>query len=308
MSESAKKFSTAKPAFLRGGTSKREEVWLVRASLRKSGLHTVCEEAHCPNLGACFAKKTSTFLILGKVCTRSCRFCAVGKGRPGPADPGEPGRVAAMAKALNLKHVVITSVTRDDLADGGASQFLATVNALRQALPSASIEVLTPDFRGSRESLSVVLSGKPEVFNHNLETVPRLYPMARPGADSRRSLSVLAFAKKHSPNLTVKSGIMAGMGEDRREIIELMKELKDAGCSVLTIGQYLAPSRAHWPVARYYEPGEYRELKEAGEKIGIEFVFAGPLVRSSFNAFEVYAQANARRSGATMARGEGGGF
>jgi lipoic acid synthetase len=277
-----------RPDFLKAPTRKLARANRLRNNLRLKSLHTVCEEARCPNLGECFSRKTSTFMILGKTCTRSCRFCAVDKGIPEAVDPCEASRLAQMALELELKHVVITSVTRDDLEDGGAEQFRQSVLAVEKVLPDSSVEVLTPDFGGRKESLSRVLSAAPDVFNHNLETVPRLYPVVRPEADYRRSLSLLRFAAENAPGVVVKSGIMAGMGETRDEIISLMQELADAGCSIITIGQYLAPSRRHWPVERYYELSEYEELKAIGTEIGFDYVFAGPLVRSSFHAGEIY--------------------
>lgn len=279
-----------KPEFLKSETRRLPEVVKVRKLLREQGLHTVCEQAHCPNLGQCFAKKISTFMILGKVCTRGCAFCAVEKGRPAGPDPREPARLAHTAAKLGLKHVVITSVTRDDLEDGGARQFSESVREIKKILPGATVEVLTPDFQGDLRAVASVLESGPEVYNHNLETVPSLYPRVRPGADYRRSLSVIDFVSKNGPASVSKSGIMAGMGETRQEIISLMKDLAAAGCRVLTVGQYLAPSRNHWPVAKYYEPEEYRELKAAGLEMGFDYVFAGPLVRSSYHAGEVFAR------------------
>ncbi len=264
------------------------EAGRIRGHLRRHGLHTVCEEAHCPNLGECFGKQTATFLILGSVCTRGCKFCAVSKGVPSAADPEEPGHVAGMAAELKLRHVVITSVTRDDLEDGGAEQFYKTVVAVRQALPGSSVEVLTPDFKGRLESVARVAAAEPEVYNHNLETVSRLYSEARPGADYGRSLRVLKWVADNAASIMTKSGIMVGMGETRDELEALMHDLLEARCQVLTIGQYLAPSRRHWPVARYYEPEEFSELEELGRALGFASIFAGPLVRSSYSADEVF--------------------
>jgi len=278
----------AKPDFLRSQTRSTEQAVRLRNILRKRKLTTVCEQAHCPNLGNCFGDRTAAFMILGKTCTRNCRFCAVAKGVPESLDPEEPWRVAETASELGLRHVVITSVTRDDLADRGAGQFSRSIAAVKAALPQSTVEVLTPDLGGSEELLAEVLSARPEVFNHNLETVPRLYESVRPGADYARSLSLLECAAQNPGRPVVKSGIMVGMGETRDEIVCLMRDLVDAGCSVLTIGQYLAPSRKHRPVARYYEPAEYDELKAVGEDLGLQQVFAGPLVRSSFHAGEVY--------------------
>ncbi len=278
-----------KPDFFRTRTRRDDEVRKIRLGLRRLHLHTVCEEAHCPNLGECFSKKTATFMILGKICTRNCRFCAVQKGSPLPPDENEPANVAKMAKQLALKHIVITSPTRDDLADAGAEHFAQTIFQIRKTIPKATVEVLTPDFQGNLEALEKVLSAQPEVFNHNLETVPRLYKLVRPKADYARSLNLLKFAHKNFPHIITKSGIMVGLGETKEEIISLMQDLKEAGCKVLTIGQYLAPSRKHLPVAKYYQPEEYKEFEEVGAGFGL-VVFAGPLVRSSYLAGEVFAR------------------
>ena len=277
-----------KPEFLRSSSKNQRAVQKLRRMLREFALHTVCEEAHCPNLGKCFSQGTATFLILGKICTRNCWFCAVEKGTPAPPDPNEPEQVAKMAEKLGLKHIVITSVTRDDLEDGGAEHFAQTVLQIKKALPHATVEVLTPDFRGNFKALEKVLEAEPEVFNHNLETVPRLYEKVRPKADYFRSLSLIEYAHKNFPQILTKSGIMVGLGESKEEIIELMGDLKQAGCSLLTIGQYLAPSKKHCPVAKYYHPEEYKELEEIGKGLGL-IVFAGPLVRSSYCAGEVFA-------------------
>jgi len=285
-----------RPEFLRGQTRRGERVARLRIMLRESHLHTVCEQARCPNLGLCFGKKTAAFMILGRLCTRSCRFCAVSKGIPLAPDPNEPERVAAAALELGLKHIVITSVTRDDLEDRGANQFLEAVLAVKKVLPDSTVEVLTPDFSGRMESAARVLDPGPDVFNHNLETVPRLYPWVRPQADYKRSLALLEFAGKNAARPITKSGIMAGMGETRKEIISVMRDLAAAGCRALTIGQYLAPSRKHWPVARYLEPEEYAELRELGLELGFALVFAGPLVRSSFNAGEILESVRGRGS------------
>jgi lipoyl synthase len=285
-----------KPEFLKTETRRTPEAVRVRALLRKQDLHTVCEQARCPNLGNCFAKKVSTFMVLGKTCTRDCAFCAVSTGAPGPVDPMEPEHLAHTAGELGLKHVVITSVTRDDLPDGGAEQFCKCVSAVKRRLPSATVEVLTPDFLGDLDCVARVLDSGPEVFNHNLETVSSLYSRVRPGADYRRSLRIIEFAAQTAPGIAAKSGIMVGMGESREEISGLMKDLADAGCRILTVGQYLAPSRSHWPVAKYYEPREYEDLKIAGLELGFDFVFAGPLVRSSYSAYEVFERFKEVRS------------
>ena len=253
-----------------------------KAILRAAGLHTVCESARCPNLGECFGCGTATFLILGDICTRSCSFCAVRKGTPSPLDPSEPERVADAAAHLGLKHVVVTSVTRDDLPDGGAGAFAATVEAIGKRLPGATVEVLVPDFAGSVESLKKVLASKPDVFNHNVETAPRLYPEVRPGADWKRSLNILK--KAASDGLVTKSGMMLGMGEEPDEILSALKELRGARCEILTLGQYLEPTRKHRPVARYLEPHEFDLWRKEAIELGFKIVFSAPLVRSSYHA------------------------
>lgn len=226
-------------------------------------------------------------MILGKVCTRSCRFCAVEKGNPSPPDPNEPRRLAEMAGELGLKHIVITSVSRDDLPDFGAEQFFQAICAVKDLLPDSSVEALTPDFQGRMESVARVAKAGPEVYNHNLETVPRLYPELRPEADYQRSLALLRWLALNAKSIKTKSGMMVGMGERREEMIRVMKDLRKAGCRILTIGQYLTPSRKHWPVERYYRPEEFAELEQIGIRMGFETVFAGPLVRSSYRAGEI---------------------
>lgn len=245
------------------------------------GLHTVCQSAHCPNIGECFGHGTATFLILGGVCTRRCRFCAVPKGEPASVDPGEPARVAEAAAALGLRHAVVTSVTRDDLPDGGAAHFAAVIAAIRAAC-GASVEVLTPDFGGREDSLDTVLAVRPEVFNHNLETVPRLYPSVRPGADYRRSLGLLAAAARRP--VLVKSGLMLGLGEQESEVRAVLADLAAAGVRAVTLGQYLRPSESHLPVVEYIHPDQFRRYEEAARALGFSHVAAGPLVRSSYHA------------------------
>jgi lipoic acid synthetase len=252
--------------------------------LRGHGLHTVCEDARCPNKGECFERGTATFLILGDVCTRDCRFCAVAGGRPGPLDPAEPEEVAAAAAALGLRHVVVTSVTRDDLPDGGAGHFAATIRALRRRLPEgATVEVLVPDFLGSHDALDAVLAERPDVFNHNVETVPRLYPRVRPQADYGRSLDVLGYAARVGG--VVKSGAMVGLGESGEEVRQVMKDLQAVGVRMLTLGQYLRPSPRHLPVVEYVPPAVFAEYRAAGERAGL-VVEAAPFVRSSYRAEE----------------------
>ncbi len=260
--------------------------------LAEMGLHTVCQSARCPNIGDCFARRTATFMIMGDICTRDCRFCAVSHGRPGPLDPGEPARVAQAARRLGLRYVVVTSVTRDDLPDGGAQHFALTIAAIRDFQPGARVEVLVPDFRGDEAALGVVLSAAPEVFGHNVETVPRLYPAARPQADYRRSLRVLARAREQSPQTITKSGFMVGLGETRSEVFALLAELREAEVQIVTIGQYLAPSNEHLPVAEYVPPEVFAEYESRAREMGFAQVFAGPLVRSSYHAEEVAAGLN----------------
>ncbi len=252
--------------------------------VRGLGLHTVCEEARCPNIWECWNSGTATVMILGRVCTRRCGFCAVATGRPTGLDLDEPRRVAQAVKTLGLRHVVITSVNRDDLADGGAGVFAETIRETRAAVPGCVVEVLIPDFQGSAAALDTVLSARPDILNHNLETVPRLYPRVRPQAKYPRSLGVLARAR--AAGLTTKTGIMAGLGETPDEVRRVMSDLVETGCDILTIGQYLQPTITHLPVERYYRPEEFAALREAGEASGIPRVFAGPLVRSSYHAAE----------------------
>ena len=261
--------------------------------LRHRGLHTVCESARCPNRMECFSSRTATFMILGDVCTRNCSFCGVEKGTPLPVDGREPAMVAEAAEEMGLNHVVITSVTRDDLPDGGASHFAACIREVRKRLPRASVEVLTPDFRGSLKALGTVMGEGPDVFNHNLETVAELYPRVRPMADYRRSLGLLARAKEFCPRAKVKSGIMVGLGESREQLRRTFWDLAEAGCDILTIGQYLRPSRRQLPVARFVPPEEFEELKEEAERAGVPVVVSAPLVRSSYRASEFLGEGHA---------------
>jgi lipoic acid synthetase len=256
--------------------------------LRTYRLSTVCEEARCPNINECFSRTTAAFMILGKKCTRKCGFCSVESSPPEPVDPEEPMRIALAAREMNLRYVVITSVTRDDLADGGACQFADTVTAVKECLPEAKVEILTPDFKGDLSALNAVLSRKPDVFNHNVETVPRMYPAVRPQSDYRRSLSVLQHAKNISSGILTKSGFMLGLGERFNEIIEVMRDLRYAGCDLITIGQYLRPSRAHLPVVEYVRPEVFETLRGMALDMGFNGAASSPLVRSSMNAEEVY--------------------
>lgn len=254
-------------------------------------LHTICESAHCPNIGDCFSHKTATFLILGDICTRHCSYCAVKKGQPLPVDDEAPGHLLEAVEKLNLRYVVITSVTRDDLADGGASRFAKTVNMLHEKRMGTLIEVLIPDFLGSGEALSTVVVAQPEVINHNVETVPRLYPEVRPEADYRRSIRLLSMVKGLDSGIVTKSGLMLGLGETDEEVVAVMKDLRNAQCDLLTLGQYLPPSPQHHPLARYVSPEEFSEFEAIGKGLGFAEVASAPLVRSSFKAAELYAKA-----------------
>jgi lipoic acid synthetase len=253
------------------------------------GVGTVCEAARCPNRGECLGAGTATFLILGGVCTRRCGFCAVAQGTPAACDPGEPAAVAEAVRSLGLAYAVVTSVTRDDLPDGGASAFAATIGAVRACRPGTPVEVLVPDFAGAAGALEQVLAAGPAVLGHNIETVPRLYPRVRPGAAYERSLALLRRARELAPRLPVKSGIMVGLGEEPEEVAAVLRDLAAAGCAALTIGQYLQPGRTRLPVARYLRPEEFAALAEAARAAGIAHVAAGPLVRSSYRAQEAYA-------------------
>jgi len=280
--------SPRKPEWLKQRLPSGPAFGRVNALLRKRCLHTVCEEANCPNRGECFSSQTATFLILGPRCSRNCRFCAVETGTDGGLDPGEPERVALAAYELGLDYVVVTSVTRDDLPDGGAGQFAATVERIREVNPSALVEVLIPDFQGSRSALKTVIEAGPNVLNHNLETVKRLYPLARPEADYERSLQLLARCRAMAPGTPIKSGIMLGLGETGAEIEQAIRDLAASGCSILTAGQYLQPTRKHLPVKRYLAPEEFESLRETGYSAGIRQIASGPFVRSSYRAKELY--------------------
>ncbi len=266
------------------------------------GVHTVCQSARCPNLGECFGRGRATFMILGDVCTRNCRFCAVSHGRPAYVDPKEPQRVAAAAARLALDHVVITSVTRDDLPDGGAHQFAATVDAVRELLPKVGVEVLVPDFGGSAEALELLMAACPDVLNHNVETAPRLYPQVRAGADYLRSLELLARARRMAPAGMLKSGFMVGLGESQEEVLGLLRDLCDTRADAVTIGQYLQPTKGHLEVHRYVEPEEFSRYESAARQMGFSHVLSGPLVRSSYHAAEL---AKARSSATTASPGDG---
>ena len=280
------------PNWLRKPRTHFESVHNLKAELRRLRLHTVCESARCPNMHECFDRGAATFMILGNLCTRGCGFCSVPKSRnPGTLDPEEPSNVARMAAALRLRYVVITSVNRDDLDDGGSRHFAETVRAVRRSLPDASIEVLTPDFCGDLQAVARVLDAAPRVFNHNMETVARLYRRVRPQANYRQSLDVLGFAKRYQPDSLTKSGLMAGLGETPAEVEALLRDLREADVDVATIGQYLQPTRRNLPVAEYVTPAQFEAYRDFGLSIGFRMVFSGPLVRSSYMADLVNEQA-----------------
>lgn len=264
----------------------------LKQTMRSKSLHTVCEEAKCPNLHECWANRTATFMILGDICTRACRFCAVKSGLPGELDVQEPQRVAEAAEQMGLRHCVVTSVARDDLTDGGASIFAATIRAIRERLPFCGVEVLIPDFMGDEHSLRIVLNAEPDILNHNVETVERLSDRVRSKAKYRRSLELLARSKSYRPHIPTKSSIMVGVGEEWCEILQTMDDLRGVGCDIMTIGQYLQPSKQHLPVHCFYTPGQFAMLKEEGLKRGFKHVESGPLVRSSYHAHEQVRSAN----------------
>ena len=275
-----------KPDWLRVKAPGNQSWNQTHALLNQYKITTVCQEAACPNIGECWQKKHATFLILGDICTRACAFCNVATGRPKPLDKDEPERVASATKALNLTHVVITSVDRDDLTDGGAAHFVATIKAIRSQCPQTTIEILTPDFLKKSGALEQLIEAKPDVFNHNIETVPSLYPTVRPGARYFHSIRLLQRVKELAPRLVTKSGLMLGLGENRNEILQVMDDLRCANVDFLTLGQYLAPSRKHHPVSRYLPPEEFIALKELAETRGFKLVAASPLTRSSYHASE----------------------
>lgn len=273
---------TRKPHWLKVKLSGGEGFAAVRGLVEQHGLHTVCQSARCPNIGECWGQRTATFMLMGDVCTRSCTFCAVEHGIPVPLDPDEAQRVAEAVAILGLEYAVITSVTRDDLPDGGAGHFAATIRAVRARRPPCKVEVLIPDFCGAAAALDEVIAAQPDVLNHNVETVPRLYPLVRPQADYRRSLAVLARAAK--AGLLTKSGLMVGLGETVEEVLATMEDLRTVGCRMLTVGQYLQPSTRHLPVHRFVPPQEFERVRAAGLAMGFSHVEAGPLVRSSYHA------------------------
>jgi len=284
-----------RPEWLKARAPSGEGYHEIKETMRGLNLHTVCEEAQCPNLGDCWNNRTATFMILGNVCTRSCGFCAVLTGKPADLDLDEPYRVADAAKKMGLKHAVITSVNRDELEDGGASIFAETIREIRAQVPGCAVEVLTPDFKGDRDAIQTLIEARPDTFNHNIETVPRLYPAVRPQAKYDRSLEVLRVAKDLNPEGLTKSGFMVGLGEVEEELLETMRDLREHHVDILTIGQYLRPSDNHLPMSRYYTPKEFADLRKCGFELGFKHVESGPLVRSSYHAHE--QTEDARKSG-----------
>jgi lipoic acid synthetase len=282
-----------KPDWLRAKAPVGDNFHNLKKLARGLGLHTVCESAQCPNIGECWDNHTATFMLLGDICTRRCGFCAVPKGKPGPIDWQEPARVAEAVATLGLRHAVVTSVNRDDDNLGGARVFAETIRQIRELTPGCRVEVLIPDFQGLDEPLQIVLDAQPEILNHNTETVPRLYRVVRSGARYERTLRLLENAKKFAPGMVTKSGVMVGLGETVTELIEVFRDLGSRGVDILTVGQYLRPSRDHLPIARFYTPDEFRTLKDAALEYGFRHVESGPLVRSSYHAHE-HADAAAR--------------
>jgi lipoic acid synthetase len=275
-----------KPSWLKVKAPGSEEYLRLKGLMRDLKLHTVCEEARCPNIGECWTHGTATFMILGDVCTRACGYCAVGHGRPQAVDTAEPARVADAVHKLELAHVVVTSVDRDDVNDGGASIFADTIREIRRTSPLASIEVLIPDFQGKESPLHTVLDARPDILNHNTETVPRLYRLARSGGRYDRTLELLRRSRVYAPEIATKSGIMLGLGEEWEEIVATLRDLRRVDCDILTLGQYLRPTPAHLPMTRYYHPDEFRQLKAMALEMGFRHVESGPLVRSSYHAHE----------------------
>jgi lipoic acid synthetase len=273
-----------RPEWMRVRPPKGEDYKWVRGLMRSKQLHTVCEEAHCPNIGECWGERTATFLILGDICTRSCGFCDIKTGRPGPIDWAEPERVAQAVCAMELNHVVITSVNRDERKDGGAPIFARCIERIREVRPGCSIEVLIPDFKGSREALKTVMDARPEILNHNVETVPRLFRRVQPQDHYEWAMATLGSAKEMDDEVLTKSGIMVGLGEEFDEVVAVMRDLAGLKVDILTIGQYLQPSKDHLPISRYYHPQEFEDLKKKGYELGFRWVESGPFVRSSYHA------------------------
>jgi len=275
-----------KPEWLKVRAPGSENYHRLKGLMRTLGLHTVCEEANCPNIGECWHHGTATFMILGDTCTRSCGYCNVIHGSPSAPDPLEPAHVASAIEAMELAHVVITSVDRDDLPDYGASHFARTITETRGRIPKCSVEVLIPDFKGDEAALRLVLDAGPDILNHNIETVPRMYRLARPGGRYSRALELLDRSRRYAPAIPTKSGIMVGLGEEWHEVVSTLRDLREAGCQIVTVGQYLRPSLANLPMSRYYTPAEFAELKRIGLDLGFGHVESGPLVRSSYHAHE----------------------
>ncbi len=273
-----------RPPWIRVRAPSGETYENVKQLMRSKALHTVCEEAQCPNIGECWGRGTATFLMMGDTCTRSCGFCDIKTGRPSPLDWAEPNRIAQSVKAMNLRHVVITSVNRDERKDGGAPIFAMVIKRIRQLQPGCSIEVLIPDFKGSQDALKIVMDAQPEILNHNVETVPRLFKEVQPQDNYEWALATLRNAKKMDPLVLTKSGIMVGLGETFDEVVEVMRALAEQGVDILTIGQYLQPSKGHLPIKRYYTPEEFDRFQEIGAELGFKWVESGPLVRSSYRA------------------------
>lgn len=293
------------PEWLTIKVPRAKDIGRVAGLMRGERLVTVCEEAHCPNLGECWSKGTATFMVMGDTCTRSCRFCAVKTGRGLPLDPDEPRRVALAAKELGLRHVVVTSVNRDEMADGGAAHFAAVIAHLRREAPEATVEVLTPDFRGRRFAIETVCRARPDVFNHNTETVPRLYRTVRPQAKYARSIDFLRAIKEIDPTIYTKSGIMLGLGETEDEVVQVLSDWKDAGVDAVTMGQYLKPGKGYLDVVEYLHPSRFERYKQIAEEMGFLYVASGPFVRSSYNAIdfsEKFLQASTERPAGTAPR------
>ena len=287
-----------KPAWLRIRMAGGPNISRIRGLIQEGGLNTVCQEARCPNQGECFSQGTATFLLMGNRCTRNCLFCAVPAGPPKPLEADEPEKVAAAIQKMGIQYAVLTSVTRDDLPDGGAEHFRRTVLAIKERAPGTMVECLIPDFQGREESLQGVAESRPAVINHNVETVPRLYALVRPGADYQRSLSLLNYLKNRAPEVLTKSGLMVGLGEKEAEVLAVLQELRNQGCNLLTIGQYLQPTPAHLSVRRYVPPAEFAAWEERARQMGFEGVASGPLVRSSYQAASLYRQALSGMDGA----------
>ncbi len=293
MASSLTQLTARKPAWLKVPAPGGPNYLALKHLMRELKLHTVCEEAHCPNVGECWEHKAATFMILGDVCTRNCAYCAVAHGTPAPLDRGEPSRLAEAVQRMGLAHVVITSVDRDDLPNGGAEIFAACIAEIRRLTPGTSVEVLIPDFKGSDAALRIVVEAQPDILNHNLETIERLYRLARPGGRYPRALALLGRAKQLDPTMLTKSGIICGLGEEWDEVLVAMRDLRAQGVDILTLGQYLRPSDQHLPIAQYYTPAEFAELRRLGMQMGYRHVEAGPLVRSSYHAWEQVERATA---------------